>query len=95
MWKVVWVCGSRRGLRAKLGDKMVDGGAGVELLLLGAGCLGQQPDVRGGPDVRAVGPDVRARDPWTNSKNTAWRGQIRGKIWKISWMEIREKWMES
>ena len=35
-----------------------------------------------------VGPDVRARDPWMN---TAWRGQIRGKIRKILWMEIGEK----
>ena len=36
---------------------------------LKAGCPGRS-------DVRAVGPDVRARDPWMN---TAWRGQIRGK----------------
>ena len=35
------------------------------------------------------GPDVQARDPWMNS---AWKDQIRGKLRKILWMEIGEKY---
>jgi nucleoside diphosphate kinase len=49
------------------------------------------PDVQGGRMSGAHGSDVRGLDLRTNSMNSAWMGQIRGKIRKILWMEIGEK----
>ena len=72
------VCGSVCGLLNKVGRKLGGKRSG------GWKFCCQGPDVRGGPDVRAL-------DPWTNSKNTAWRGQIRGKIRKILSMELGKK----
>ena len=47
VWKVLGVCGSKRGHRGKIGRKYGKMGAGMELLLPGAGCPGQLPDVWG------------------------------------------------
>ena len=41
------VCGSKRGHRGKIGESMREWARGMELLLLGIGCPGQRPDVRG------------------------------------------------
>ena len=75
----------------------MDGSDAVRVRMSGlegwmSGLEGRMSGVVGCP---GIGPDVRARDPWMNSRNSAWRGQIRGKIRKILWMEFGEKMGES
>ena len=69
--EVVEVCGSICGIWWAPEQNLVKNerktGQWMEMLLRGVGCPGGRPDVR-------VGPDVRALDPGLNGMNTAWGG---------------------
>ena len=54
MWKAVWVCGIKRGHRGKIGRKYAEMGAGMELVLPGAGYLGCRMSGGHRADVRAL-----------------------------------------